>query len=163
MRVLHVPNELELCQRHVVIQTVRGVKTKNCLTWWHCLASHDEGSPSSREGGDSEGGGLRVATTRRALLALLMVLAGIPILVRAPSAAQPQERRSQPHPTSERSHFELGELLVLPELRFPLLLRPRGFHLLHQVPVDHGKAGLCQPASRQGSLPKHYVTDSHWL
>lgn len=104
-----------------------------------------------------------MATTRWALLALLMVLEGIPFLVRAPSAAQPQERCSQPHPASERSHFELGELLVLPELRFPLLLRPRGLHLLHQVPVDHGKAGLRQPASRQGSLPERYVTHSRWL
>ena len=29
VRILHVPNELELCQRHVMIQAVKDSKTKN--------------------------------------------------------------------------------------------------------------------------------------
>lgn len=53
------------------------------------------------------------------------------------------------HPsTSAHSHFKLRELLVLLELGFPLLLRPGGFHLFHQVPVNHRKARFRQPGGR---------------
>lgn len=52
---------------------------------------------------------------------------------------------AHPPAAPAHSHFELWELLILLELGFPLLLRSRGFHLFHQVPVNHRKARFCQP------------------
>lgn len=133
--------------------------TFSCDTAVLCRNLQDKGSHSSENKSQSKG-----AIIRQALCALLVMLGNTALLTRVPRVAQWLSRRrgAPTHPPSSfaHSHFELWELLVLLELSFPLLLRSWGFHLFHQVPVNHRKARFCQPGSRTDTSRHNSLADS---